>query len=130
MDTQAHINGVVTGALNWILRAEGALVFAAAVTAYAHMELGWLLFALLFFVPDIFMLGYLRDNRMGAISYNFGHTYILPAIFFGVGWMNAVPLVSAISLIWIGHIGFDRMLGYGLKYEAGFKLTHLSWPIY
>lgn len=29
-------------------------------------------------------------------------------------------------LIWIAHIGFDRTLGYGLKYDSGFKFTHLG----
>jgi hypothetical protein len=29
-------------------------------------------------------------------------------------------------LIWAGHIGFDRMLGYGLKYPTRFKDTHFE----
>jgi len=32
----------------------------------------------------------------------------------------------AISLIWIAHIGIDRVLGYGLKYPTAFKDTHLQ----
>ena len=31
-----------------------------------------------------------------------------------------------IALIWLAHIGFDRLLGYGLKYPTGFKDTHLQ----
>jgi hypothetical protein len=31
-----------------------------------------------------------------------------------------------VALIWINHIGVDRLLGYGLKYPAGFGWTHLS----
>jgi hypothetical protein len=30
------------------------------------------------------------------------------------------------ALIWLAHIGMDRMLGYGLKYSGGFKDTHLG----
>jgi len=30
------------------------------------------------------------------------------------------------ALIWISHIGFDRMLGYGLKYPTQFRDTHLQ----
>ena len=30
------------------------------------------------------------------------------------------------ALIWAAHIGFDRMLGYGLKYPTGFGDTHLG----
>ena len=29
-------------------------------------------------------------------------------------------------MIWLAHIGFDRALGYGLKYSAGFGFTHLG----
>ena len=31
-----------------------------------------------------------------------------------------------IALIWLAHIGMDRMLGYGLKYPTGFKDSHLQ----
>ena len=31
-----------------------------------------------------------------------------------------------LALIWAAHIGFDRLLGYGLKYGAGFGFTHLG----
>jgi hypothetical protein len=30
------------------------------------------------------------------------------------------------ALIWCAHIGFDRTLGYGLKYAEGFGYTHLG----
>jgi hypothetical protein len=26
-------------------------------------------------------------------------------------------------MIWLAHIGFDRALGYGLKYSSGFGVT-------
>jgi hypothetical protein len=31
-----------------------------------------------------------------------------------------------IALIWLAHIGLDRMLGYGLKYPTEFKDTHMQ----
>ena len=30
------------------------------------------------------------------------------------------------ALIWVNHIGIDRLMGYGLKYPAGFGWTHLG----
>jgi len=36
------------------------------------------------------------------------------------------PLTLSIALIWLAHIGIDRALGYGLKYETGFTYTHLG----
>jgi Domain of unknown function (DUF4260) len=54
---------------------------------------------------------------------------VVPALLFLGSWFLAAPLGNAIALIWFGHIGFDRALGYGLKYAAGFKNSHLSAPI-
>ena len=109
-----------------ILRLEGALVFAAATFAYGMQGAGWLLYALLFFTPDIFMLGYLRNAVLGARIYNVGHSYLLPAALFIGGFILSSEEASAAALIWLAHIGFDRTVGYGLKYVTGFKHTHLT----
>jgi Domain of unknown function (DUF4260) len=119
-------NTPVAGLLNPILRAEGALVLAAASLGYAQTGSGWGLFALLFLAPDLFMLGYLHGSRIGALVYNIGHSYLTPALLAAGGWLAGAPVALAVALIWVAHIGFDRMLGYGLKYGGGFKLTHLS----
>jgi hypothetical protein len=39
---------------------------------------------------------------------------------------NFSPLILSIAMIWLTHIGFDRALGYGLKYAGGFGFTHLG----
>ena len=31
-----------------------------------------------------------------------------------------------LALIWLGHIGMDHALGYGLKYPTAFGDTHLQ----
>jgi hypothetical protein len=36
------------------------------------------LFLVLLFTPDISMIGYLKDKKLGAIFYNLGHNLILP----------------------------------------------------
>ncbi|MEF9606012.1 DUF4260 family protein, partial [Paracoccus sp. PXZ] len=28
--------------------------------------------------------------------------------------------------LWLAHVGFDRVLGYGLKLPSGFRDTHLG----
>ncbi|CAN1488123.1 Protein of unknown function DUF4260 [Paracoccaceae bacterium] len=119
---------VVTGFPNLVLRAEGAMLLAAAALGYAQTGTGWGLFAVLFLVPDVFMLGYLRGPRMGAAIYNVGHSTILPFLVIGLGLMLPVTAMLAVGLIWMAHVGFDRAVGYGLKYGAGFKQTHLSAP--
>jgi hypothetical protein len=118
--------GVVTGAPKAILRLEGAAALAAASALYSQVGTGWLLFALLFLVPDVSMLGYLAGRRIGAVSYNLGHSYILPVTLGAVGFLLSHHSLVALSLIWVAHIGFDRMLGYGLKYATAFGHTHLG----
>ena len=72
------------------------------------------------------MLGYLRNTTIGAFCYNVGHSYLAPALVVLVGWRGHSHLALAIGLIWLGHAGWDRFFGYGLKYDSDFKHTHLG----
>jgi hypothetical protein len=109
-----------------LLHLEGAAVLALSVFFYRSHGGNWAQFALLFLVPDISMLGYLANARVGALTYNAVHTYVGPVI---TGWVS-VSMGQAemlpICLIWSAHIGFDRLLGYGLKHPTAFKDTHLN----
>jgi Domain of unknown function (DUF4260) len=117
---------MVHGMVRTWLRVEGILVFAAGLALYAQAERGWLLFAALFLAPDVSFLGYLAGPRIGAAVYNLGHSYTLPlALALGALFMD-LDTVVPFALIWIAHIGFDRALGYGLKYATGFGDTHLG----
>jgi hypothetical protein len=49
-----------------------------------------------------------------------------PMAMITVGFGFAPPIVLSVALIWLAHIGLDRALGYGLKYAAGFRFTHLG----
>lgn len=115
----------VKGLPRLILQAEGAAVFSLALAAYAQWGGSWGLFGLLILAPDLAMIGYAFGNRIGAASYNAAHTYVLPLALLAIGVTIETGAVTAIALIWIAHIAFDRMLGYGLKYETGFGDTHL-----
>lgn len=118
--------GFVTAAPAAVLRIEGALVLAAACAGYSRVDGGWGLFALLFLTPDLSMLGYLAGRKVGAVAYNIGHSYILPAFIGATGIALVQPILVSLALIWVAHIGFDRMLGYGLKYPTAFGHTHLG----
>jgi hypothetical protein len=109
-----------------ILRLEAAAASAGAVALYAHASLSWPMFALLILAPDLSMLAYLIGPRAGATAYNCVHTYALALPLALAGFWFASPIVAALGLIWIAHIGIDRMFGYGLKYATGFGDTHLS----
>jgi hypothetical protein len=118
--------GAVSGGVRVVLRLEGFAAFAAALAAYAYAGFSWPAFALLFLMPDLSMLAYLDGPRAGAVGYNFAHTYALALVPTLAGFAYGSPVAAAGGLIWIAHIGFDRMLGYGLKYPTGFGATHLG----
>jgi hypothetical protein len=118
--------GEVTGGVRILLRLEGLTLFAGMVLLYAVWGGSWLLFALLFLAPDLSFLAYLAGSRLGAIVYNAVHSYMAPVVLLTTGFALEWPLLLSIAMIWLAHIGMDRALGYGLKYEAGFGFTHLG----
>jgi Domain of unknown function (DUF4260) len=109
-----------------LLHLEGAAVLIASLVAYHWSHGSWMQFALLFLAPDLAMLGYLGGVRAGAITYNAAHTYTGPLALAVFDAASNRLAVFTLALIWIAHIGFDRMLGYGLKYPTRFKDTHLN----
>lgn len=119
-------DGSVSGGVRCLLRAEGLAVFLLSLFAYAKLGSGWGLFALLFFIPDLFLLGYALGGRAGAILYNAAHSYIGALLCLASGVYFSLPTAVSAGIIWVAHIAFDRMLGYGLKYEKGFRFTHLG----
>jgi len=120
------MTGTTTGGVKILLRLEGACVFLAALLAYSKFGLGWKIFLVFFLTPDVSLLGYLAGPTVGAISYNSAHSYAgaVTCLFAGV-WISN-PVVEATGLIWCAHLGFDRALGYGLKYSSAFGITHLG----
>jgi hypothetical protein len=122
----AKTTGSVTGGLRTLLRLEGLTLFAGMTLLYAVWGGSWWIYALLFFVPDLSFAAYLSGPRVGAIVYNAAHSYMAPVALMTAGFASESPLVLSIALIWMAHIGFDRALGYGLKYSTGFGFTHLG----
>ena len=124
--TAAEAAGSVTGGLRTLLRLEGLTLFAAMIVLYAAQGGSWWLFAILFLAPDLSFAGYLAGPRAGAVVYNAAHSFIAPMALMAAGFGLSAPLALSIALVWLAHIGFDRALGYGLKYVAGFTFTHLG----
>ena len=71
------------------------------------------------------VIGYLGSTRLGAYLYNLGHSTLLPAAIVAIGWWQDKSPVVALGLVWLAHIGLDRLIGYGLKYDH-FQHTHLG----
>src|ERR1700737_1231223 len=107
-------------------RLEGGMLLALSLLLFSKYSGAWLLYALLILAPDLFMLGYLRGPRVGAAVYNLGHTWLLPGILAAAGLAGNSNVIASLAIIWFGHIGADRLLGYGLKLPASFQATHLG----
>jgi hypothetical protein len=116
----------VTGKPKLWLRLEGFVLLIVTIVAFSHQHQKWWLFPVLLIVPDIFMIGYLANTKLGALLYNLGHSYPIPVLLTYLGWSSDSYLTATIGIIWLGHIGWDRFFGYGLKYDTGFKDTHLG----
>lgn len=109
-----------------LLHLEGVAVAVAALSLYLHESYSWLLFGVLVLVPDLSMLGFLAGARVGSVTYNAAHTTVTPVLLGTAGVVMPSQIATAVALIWLLHIGFDRAIGYGLKYPSSFKETHLG----
>ena len=109
-----------------LLRLEGLAVFLVALLMYRELDASWWMFALLFLVPDLSMVGYLSGTAVGAALYNLVHSYVLPIFLYAIGLMSEHASWMAIAFVWAAHIGADRILGFGLKYTGAFRDTHLG----
>lgn len=126
MTDETYTDAGETNAPITILRIEALGVLAAACALYAHQGYSWQTFAIFFLLPDVSMIGYAFGKRVGAALYNVGHSYLIPAMIGAMGLALNNELAMTAAIIWIAHIGFDRALGYGLKYPDAFKHTHLG----
>ena len=125
--TDQALAPAVSGLPLRILRSEGLVLLVAALATYfAGLDEPWWLVPLLLFVPDVFMVGYAKSHRAGALLYNFAHSYPAPAVLGALATVADEPLWQGVALVWFAHIGMDRALGYGLKYDTDFKDTHLG----
>ena len=104
-------------------------LFAAVLVAIFYVVVGgfdWWWLAILFLVFDVSAVGYLANKRLGALTYNIGHSLIGPAILVVTYIASNNQIVLFITLLWLFHIFVDRALGYGLKHTTGFHHTHLG----
>jgi hypothetical protein len=119
-------NGAATGAVRTLLRLEGITLFAGMTLLYGLWDGSWLVYVILFLAPDLSFAAYLAGPKVGAIVYNAAHSYLAPVALMTAGLAMASPLILSLAMIWLAHIGIDRALGYGLKYQTGFAFTHLG----
>src|SRR5205823_5365686 len=101
-------------------------VFGLALAGFAYLGFSWWLFAALILAPDLSGIGYVGGTRLGAWCYDFAHTYVVPGLLGMLGFVLHEPWLMALASIWIAHISFDRVIGYGLKFSGNARDTHLA----
>ncbi len=110
-----------------LLRLEGLALLAGSIALYAQLDGTWWWIPALFLVPDLAAIGYLAGTRVGAMAYNAVHATMLPTALGIVGLATDSTTTMLLALIWLFHIGIDRLAGYGLKYPDAFGNTHLGF---
>ena len=74
-----------------LLRIEELALLTAIVLLYHHLHFSWLTFVILFLAPDLFMLGYLLNARIGAALYNLAHTLFIPLMLLAARTLPPAP---------------------------------------
>ena len=109
-----------------LLKLEELFMFGLALFLFSRLDYGWGWFALLFLAPDLSMIGYLANPRLGAWTYNLVHHKGLAVALYVLGSLLSIPWLMFAGTILFGHSSLDRVFGYGLKYPESFQATHLG----
>jgi len=109
-----------------LLKLEELFMLSLALFLFSQLDYGWGWYALLFLTPDLSMIGYVMNPRLGAWTYNLIHHKGLSAALYVLGALTVTPWLMFVGTILLGHSSFDRVLGYGLKHEDAFQNTHLG----
>ncbi|PVW17386.1 DUF4260 domain-containing protein [Marixanthomonas spongiae] len=109
-----------------ILKIEELAQFIFGIFLFSQLDFSWWVFPALLLVPDIGMLGYTINPRMGAVTYNLFHHKAIAILLIVVGILYFGEICTLIGVILFSHSAMDRIFGYGLKYPDSFKNTHLG----
>lgn len=109
-----------------LIRLEEMMIFVLSGYLFSLLDYGWWLFLVLLLTPDLGMMGYAINKKIGAIIYNIVHHRGLQLMIYFIGLMLDLRIMMLIGVILFAHSSLDRVFGYGLKYKDDFKHTHLS----
>jgi hypothetical protein len=108
-----------------LLKLEALALWGLSVFFFSQLGYAWW-YPVLFFAPDLSMIGYLGGTRIGAVVYNIVHHHAVSLGLYILGFFLGNPLLQLAGVILLGHSNMDRLLGYGLKYPDSFQNTHLG----
>ena len=108
------------------MRLEGLAGLVAGIVVFGQLGGVWLLLVPAVLLVDVSMVGYLRNPRLGALTYNLAHQWATGLAVLGCGLAAGVPMLALAGTVLIAHVGMDRVAGYGLKLPTDFRDTHLG----
>ncbi len=109
-----------------IIQLEELGLFLLGIFLFSQLNYAWWWFLVLLLAPDFSMIGYAVNNKTGAFLYNLFHHRGLAIAVYLLGIYLSNSVLQLMGVILLAHASMDRMFGYGLKYEKGFKYTHLG----
>lgn len=109
-----------------IIKLEELGMFILGIYFFNQLEYAWWWFLVLILVPDFSMIGYFFGDKVGAFCYNLIHHKGIAIVLYLIGIYCFSSAIQLSGVILFAHSSMDRMLGYGLKYDTGFKFTHLG----
>ncbi|MBF4466772.1 DUF4260 domain-containing protein [Flavobacterium sp. LC2016-12] len=109
-----------------IIKLEELGLFILGIYLFSLLNYEWWWFLALILVPDFSMLGYVFDTKIGAFLYNIFHHRGIAVLLYIIGCYFKIEILQLTGIILFSHSSMDRFFGYGLKYESGFKYTHLG----
>lgn len=110
-----------------VLKLEVAAMLVLSYLAFSYLNLPAWWFWVFLFAPDVSMLGYLINPKVGAVSYNMAHHKAIAIVILVIGFLLPSVNPQFVGIITFGHSSMDRVLGYGLKYPDSFQHTHLGF---
>lgn len=108
------------------IKFEEFALFLLGIFLFSQLDYAWWWFLVLILAPDIGMLGYLLNTKIGAFTYNLFHHRGVAILLYFCGIYFEIEILQLIGVIMFSHAALDRIFGYGLKYPDSFKHTHLG----
>lgn len=109
-----------------LIKFEELLLALLAIYLFLGLDYAWWWFFVLFLAPDVGMVGYLVNPRVGGLTYNLAHHKGIAVALFLLGAYFQLQGLQLAGLVILAHSSFDRVLGYGLKFPDSFQHTHLG----
>jgi hypothetical protein len=112
--------------VNTLIKLEEAAMMLLGIYLFSFLPYEWWWFPVLLLAPDLSLIGYAFGNRVGAWVYNAAHHKAVAILLYILGSYTSMPYLQLAGVVLFAHSSMDRIFGYGLKYEKGFKFTHLG----